>query len=78
MGGAEPLPLMRATRLARAGSSASSFTGMPSRSSTACEVFGGLGFIARRIGGVDAQQRGEVAEGFGIQFAAVNGVWLGH
>src|ERR1022692_4036439 len=34
MGRAEPLPLMRATKLARAGSSASSFTGMPSRSNT--------------------------------------------
>src|ERR1019366_8126779 len=34
MGRAEPLPLMRATRLARAGSSASSFAGMPSRSNT--------------------------------------------
>src|SRR5580700_3276039 len=34
MGRAEPLPRMRATRLARAGSSDSSFTGMPSRSNT--------------------------------------------
>src|SRR5580658_3039902 len=55
MGRAEPLPRMRATRLARAGSSDSSFTGMPSRSSTparylaaAVSLPGGLEVSMRR------------------------------
>jgi hypothetical protein len=30
------------------------------------EIFGGFGFVARRIGGVDAEKGGEVAEGFGV------------
>ena len=41
------------------------------------EVFGGLGLVAWRVGGVDAEECGEVAEGFGVQFAAVEGVGLG-
>ena len=43
----------------------------------ACEVFGGLGLVARGIGGVDAEEGGIVAEGLGVQLAGVDDRGLG-
>ena len=68
----EPLPWMRATRLARAGSRANSFTGMPSRSSTAWMALRGLGLVAGRVAGVDLEQGGEAIQDLGFELLPIH------
>ena len=67
-----PVPLMRATRLARAGSSANNWHRDAFPFQDRLDRVGRLGFIARRIAGIDLEQRGEVGQDLRFQLAPVH------